>query len=50
VHAGNLPAALSFAARLEQAVGKPPLFIQEISSIIALNAGKSTLAVVLMKE
>lgn len=50
VHAGNLAGARSFAARLEEAVGKPPLFIQEISPIIALNAGKDTLAVVLMKE
>ena len=30
--------------------GKKPLFIQEISPIIALNAGKNTLAVALMKE
>jgi fatty acid-binding protein DegV len=32
------------------AIGKKPLFIQEISPIIALNAGKNTLAVALMKE
>jgi len=50
VHAGNGAAAAAFAARLEEALGKPPLFIQEISSIIALNAGKNTLAVVLMME
>jgi uncharacterized protein len=50
VHAGNGAGAAAFAARLEEELGKPPLFIQEISSIIALNAGKNTLAVVLMKE
>jgi DegV family protein with EDD domain len=50
VHAGNGAAAATFAERLEEALGKPPLFIQEISPIIALNAGKNTLAVVLMKE
>jgi hypothetical protein len=50
VHTGNVAAAGAFADRLTQAVGKKPLFIQEISSIIALNAGKNTLAVVLMKE
>jgi len=50
VHAGNLEAAQRFAERLEEGLGKKPLFIQEISPIIALNAGRDTLALVLMKE
>jgi DegV family protein with EDD domain len=50
VHAGNLGAAQAFASRLEAELGEKPLFIQEISPIIALNAGKNTMAVVLMKE
>jgi DegV family protein with EDD domain len=50
VHAGNGADAETFAALLTGELGRPPLFIQEISSIIALNAGKNTLAVVLMKE
>jgi DegV family protein with EDD domain len=50
VHAGSVDDAKSFASRLEEAIGKKPLFIQEISPIIALNAGRNTIAVVLMKE
>ncbi|HOX33615.1 MAG TPA: DegV family protein [Spirochaetales bacterium] len=50
VHAGDPEAARDFAARLEAALGKKPLFIQEISSVIALNAGRGALAAVLMKE
>jgi uncharacterized protein len=50
VHAGNLASAEAFASTLEAEIGKKPLFIQEISPIIALNAGKNTLAVVLIKE
>jgi len=50
VHAGNLEEAKGFASRVEASLGKKPLFIQEISPIIALNAGKNTLALVLMKE
>jgi hypothetical protein len=50
VHASCLDAAKEFALRMEALTGQKPLFIQEISPIIALNAGKGTLAVVLMKE
>jgi uncharacterized protein len=50
VHAGDLEQAKSFAARLEAALGRKPLFIQEISPIIALNAGPGTMAAVVLKE
>ncbi len=49
VHAGNEADARAFSALAEEALGKNPLFIQEISSIIALNAGKDTMALALMK-
>ncbi len=50
VHAGDVADAESFALQIEGALGKKPLFIQEISPIIALNAGMNTLALVMMKE
>ncbi len=50
VHADMLEEAKDFALRLEALTGKKPLFIQEISPIIALHAGKGTMAVVLMRE
>jgi len=50
VHAGCLDKAQDFSVDLEKLTGKKPLFIQEISPIIALNAGKGTIALVLMKE
>ena len=42
--------AEAFASLTEEAFGNKPLFIQEISTVIALNAGKDTLALALMKE
>jgi uncharacterized protein len=50
VHAGDSGDAGEFASRLEAALGRKPLFIQEISPIIALNAGPGTMAAVVMKE
>jgi DegV family protein with EDD domain len=50
VHGGAKEEAERFAARLEAAFGRKPLFIQEISPIIALNAGRGALAAVVMKE
>lgn len=50
VHAGCLEKAKAFAERVEAVAGTKPLFIQEISPIIALNAGRNTVAVVLLKE
>ncbi|HUW42278.1 MAG TPA: DegV family protein [Rectinemataceae bacterium] len=50
VYAGNEDEATAFGEAARAAFGKPPLFIQEISPIIALNAGRNTLALVLMKE
>ena len=50
VHAGNLDGARNFGDMLEAKTGRKPLFIQEISPIIALNAGKDTIAVAIMKE
>ena len=40
----------NFGDMLEAKTGRKPLFIQEISPIIALNAGKDTIAVAIMKE
>jgi hypothetical protein len=50
VHAGDIDEAQAFASHLEAATGKRALFIQEITPIIALNAGRHTVAAVLMKE
>jgi uncharacterized protein len=50
VHAGNVGDAVAFASLIEESLVKKPLFIQEISPIIALNAGRNTLALVMMKE
>jgi hypothetical protein len=50
VHGRNRAEAMEYAAALEEPLGMKPLFIQEISPIIALNAGGNTLALVLMKE
>lgn len=50
VHAGDEAEARRFSSILEKAFGMKALFIQQITPIIALNAGKHTLAAVLMKE
>ena len=50
VHARNEEGASSFARQLEGIIGKAPLFIQEISPIMGLHAGKGCYAMVVMRE
>jgi uncharacterized protein len=50
VHGRNLEGASELAAKLEQALGFPPLFIEEISPVLALHAGRGTVAVLTMQE
>jgi DegV family protein with EDD domain len=50
VHGHDLEAGRELAAELERALGFPPLFIEEISSIVALNAGRGAVAVATMVE
>ncbi|MDD4029227.1 MAG: DegV family protein [Caldisericia bacterium] len=45
VHANNLVEAQNMALELEKLVGKPPLFIEEISPITAISAGDGAVAV-----
>jgi hypothetical protein len=40
----------AFAARLEKELGFPPLYITQISSVVALNAGPGAVSVVAMSE
>jgi uncharacterized protein len=47
----NVPEkAAAFAARLEKELGFPPLYITQISSVVALNAGPGAVSVVTMSE
>ncbi|HSL64983.1 MAG TPA: DegV family protein [Gaiellaceae bacterium] len=50
VHGHDLEAATDLAGRLERALGSPPLFVEEISAIVALNAGRGAVAVATMAE
>jgi len=50
VHGQNPDGARDLAARLEQSLGFPPLYIEEISPVLALHAGRGTVAVVSMQE
>ncbi len=50
VHAHDPEGAAILARRLESSLGFPPEYIMEISSVIALNAGRGALAVVSMAE
>ena len=50
VHGHDREAASELAAKLERTLGFPPLFIEEISSIVALNAGRGAVAVATMQE
>jgi len=50
VHGHDLEAGHELAAELERALGFPPLFIEEISSIVALNTGRGAVAVATMVE
>jgi DegV family protein with EDD domain len=50
VHGHDPGAASDLADRLEGELGFPPLYIEEISPVIALNAGRGAVAVVTMQE
>jgi DegV family protein with EDD domain len=50
VHGHDRAAADDLAARLEQALGFPPLYVEEISAVVALNAGRGAVAVATMAE
>lgn len=45
VHGDNLPLATAYQAQLTQLIGRPPAFVTEISSAVALHAGPGTVAV-----
>ncbi len=50
VHGSNLEGARDIAAKLEHALGSPPLYIEEISPVLALHAGRGAIAVITMQE
>jgi DegV family protein with EDD domain len=50
VHGHDLEAGKYLAAKLESELGFPPLYIEEISPVLALHAGRGTTAVVTMQE
>ena len=41
---------VQFEQQLTSIIGKPPSFIEEVSSIIASSAGENTIAVALLKD
>ncbi|MDX9958939.1 MAG: DegV family protein [Spirochaetia bacterium] len=49
-HSNAPEKAAAFAARLEKELGFPPLYITQISSVVALNAGPGAVSVVTMSE
>jgi DegV family protein with EDD domain len=49
VHAQNEPMAIQVAETIEKIVGMPALFIQEITPIVGLHAGKGACAVVTLR-
>ena len=50
VHGHDPAAADHLAGNLERALGFPPLFVEEISAVVALNAGRGAVAVATMTE
>jgi DegV family protein with EDD domain len=50
VHGSNPEGAREVADKIEQLVGFPPLYIEEISPVLALHAGRGTVAVATMQE
>jgi DegV family protein with EDD domain len=50
VHGSNIEGAREIAAKVEQVVGFPPLYIEEISPVLALHAGRGVVAVITMQE
>jgi DegV family protein with EDD domain len=49
-HSNAPEKAAAFAARLEKELGFPPLYVTQISSVVALNAGPGAVSVVTMSE
>lgn len=49
VHAGAPERADEYAARFTELIGKPPIYIMEISTIVALSAGLGTVAIALLR-
>jgi fatty acid-binding protein DegV len=50
VHGHDPAAADHLAGKLERALGFPPLYVEEISAVVALNAGRGAVAVATMAE
>jgi hypothetical protein len=50
VHGHDRAAGDELANGLERALGLPPLFVEEISAVVALNAGRGAVAVATMVE
>jgi fatty acid kinase/fatty acid kinase fatty acid binding subunit len=50
VHGHDRAAADDLAARLENVLGFPPLYVEQISAVVALNAGRGAVAVATMAE
>lgn len=49
-HAGAPEKAAAVAAELDRRLGFPPLYVSEISAVVALNSGPGAVSVVTMKE
>ena len=49
-HSGAPAKAAVFAKELEEAIGFPPLYVEEISAVVALNSGPGAISVVTMAE
>lgn len=45
VHSGNLKDAKAYAGVMEEITGKPPLFINEVSSVVAAFVGKGAVGI-----
>jgi hypothetical protein len=50
VHALNPKLAREYAQRLTPLVGKPPLFVEEISSLVAIHSGPGSVALCLIEK
>jgi uncharacterized protein len=49
VHGDNMPLASVYREQLTRMIGKPPAFVSEISSVIAIHSGPGTVAVSLIE-
>jgi DegV family protein with EDD domain len=50
VHGANPEGAHDFAVKLEQLLGFPPLYIEEISPALLMHAGRGAVAIITMQE